>query len=461
MGGRVRPPDRQHRGRRPPVRRREREPRSSRTSGRWRTPPTRPASSSPSRSTATSWPRATSRIPLLEKIGRDSVRVNYDTANVEFYSGDKAVDDLPKITPYLAHVHLKDTTGGKGNWNFAGCGDGDRRLRPRARDPARRRVRRPALGRDRVRGRAVAAARRRQRRDAPLVRAPELARALVGGTDAASIFMPEMTNLQVREYLEAAAGRVIVPVGSTEDHGDHGPLWTDVYIPLEVAQACGRRSWRRSSGHRSRSASHTTTAVRTASSTCGMDTFSRPRARRLPFADGCRLHADRPAQRALLQLARARVRGRAVPRRPARGRARVPVPVLGRDGAGGGGAVPLRHAPASTRTSARPRSCSRSTTSCATWSESATSHRRCPSYAPTRSRCSTRCSSPRPDRSGRCSRTVAACGGDRASRRPRRARSSSRWATRAVVNLVRDMDDVHDQLEPRYLRTRRPRGASR
>src|SRR6266536_5621550 len=63
-------------------------------------------------------------IPLLEKIGRDSVKVNYDTANVEFYSGEKAVDDLPKITPYLAHVHLKDTIGGKGVWNFPAIGDG-------------------------------------------------------------------------------------------------------------------------------------------------------------------------------------------------------------------------------------------------------------------------------------------------------------------------------------------------
>jgi creatinine amidohydrolase len=51
-----------------------------------------------------------------------------------------------------------------------------------------------------------------------------------------SIFMPEMTNLQVREYLEGGGRTVIVPVGSTEDHGDHGPLWTDVYIPLEVAR---------------------------------------------------------------------------------------------------------------------------------------------------------------------------------------------------------------------------------
>ena len=51
-----------------------------------------------------------------------------------------------------------------------------------------------------------------------------------------SIFIPEMTNLEVREYLEGGGRWVIVPVGSTEDHGDHGPLWTDVYIPLEVAK---------------------------------------------------------------------------------------------------------------------------------------------------------------------------------------------------------------------------------
>jgi len=51
-----------------------------------------------------------------------------------------------------------------------------------------------------------------------------------------SIYMPEMTNLEVREYLEGGGRMVLVPVGSTEDHGDHGPLWTDVYIPLEVCK---------------------------------------------------------------------------------------------------------------------------------------------------------------------------------------------------------------------------------
>jgi L-ribulose-5-phosphate 3-epimerase len=63
-------------------------------------------------------------LPLLERIGRDSIKVNYDTANVEFYSGDLAVDDLEQVARHLAHVHLKDTTGGKGNWNFPALGTG-------------------------------------------------------------------------------------------------------------------------------------------------------------------------------------------------------------------------------------------------------------------------------------------------------------------------------------------------
>ena len=63
-------------------------------------------------------------LPLLEKIGRDSVKVNYDTANCEFYADVKAVDDIPEIAAHLAHVHLKDTTGGKGVWNFGALGTG-------------------------------------------------------------------------------------------------------------------------------------------------------------------------------------------------------------------------------------------------------------------------------------------------------------------------------------------------
>jgi len=63
-------------------------------------------------------------LPLLEKIGRDSVGINYDTANVVFYSGDSAVEDIPKVADRIVHVHLKDTTGGKGVWNFGAIGSG-------------------------------------------------------------------------------------------------------------------------------------------------------------------------------------------------------------------------------------------------------------------------------------------------------------------------------------------------
>ena len=169
-------------------------------------------------------------LPLLEKIGRDSVGINYDTANVVFYSGDTAVEDLPKVVDKLVHVHLKESRGGKGVWDFGEIGTGDVDFARRPRDPPRRGVRRAVLGRDRVRRRAVAAASRGERRDAWVA----------GGTEQArrgmKRYMPEMTNLQVREYLEGGGRTVLVPVGSTEDHGDHGPLWTDVYIPLEVCK---------------------------------------------------------------------------------------------------------------------------------------------------------------------------------------------------------------------------------
>ena len=35
-------------------------------------------------------------LPLLERIGREEIRVNYDTANCEFYGDVAAVDDIPR-----------------------------------------------------------------------------------------------------------------------------------------------------------------------------------------------------------------------------------------------------------------------------------------------------------------------------------------------------------------------------
>lgn len=63
-------------------------------------------------------------VPLMERIGREEIRVNYDTANCEFYGGVAAVDDIPAIAPYLAHCHLKDKVGGARVWNFPAPGEG-------------------------------------------------------------------------------------------------------------------------------------------------------------------------------------------------------------------------------------------------------------------------------------------------------------------------------------------------
>ncbi|MEA3335098.1 MAG: sugar phosphate isomerase/epimerase family protein [Chloroflexota bacterium] len=63
-------------------------------------------------------------IPIIKEIGRDNVGINYDTANCVFYADVQAVDDISATVPYLVHVHLKDSAGGKGVWNFPAVGEG-------------------------------------------------------------------------------------------------------------------------------------------------------------------------------------------------------------------------------------------------------------------------------------------------------------------------------------------------
>jgi L-ribulose-5-phosphate 3-epimerase len=63
-------------------------------------------------------------VPVIKKINCPNVRINYDTANCEFWGGAEAEDDLPYALPYLVHVHLKDTVGGYRKWNFPAIGKG-------------------------------------------------------------------------------------------------------------------------------------------------------------------------------------------------------------------------------------------------------------------------------------------------------------------------------------------------
>lgn len=62
---------------------------------------------------------------LIDRIGRDNVKINYDTANCVFYGGVDPVEDVRGLAPYLAHCHLKDKRGGKQVWDFPALGEGE------------------------------------------------------------------------------------------------------------------------------------------------------------------------------------------------------------------------------------------------------------------------------------------------------------------------------------------------
>jgi L-ribulose-5-phosphate 3-epimerase len=67
---------------------------------------------------------AKNALAVLKQIGRDDVKINYDTANVEFYSGVRAEDDVRFAAAHMAHCHLKDKIGGARVWNFPAIGAG-------------------------------------------------------------------------------------------------------------------------------------------------------------------------------------------------------------------------------------------------------------------------------------------------------------------------------------------------
>src|SRR3954454_15146687 len=57
-----------------------------------------------------------------------------------------------------------------------------------------------------------------------------------------TVFLGGMTSPEVEAFLAAGRDTVIVPIGSTEQHGPHGPLLTDVLVPLEVARRVAPRA---------------------------------------------------------------------------------------------------------------------------------------------------------------------------------------------------------------------------
>ena len=64
-------------------------------------------------------------LQTMQAVDHPNIRINFDPANVHYYNqGVDAVEELRKIAPYVASVHLKDTNGGYHTWHFPALGEG-------------------------------------------------------------------------------------------------------------------------------------------------------------------------------------------------------------------------------------------------------------------------------------------------------------------------------------------------
>jgi L-ribulose-5-phosphate 3-epimerase len=62
---------------------------------------------------------------LLDEVDHPAVGYNYDTGNIYYYNGDiDPAEDIKEVAERVLHVHLKDTLGGKNQWQFCALGDG-------------------------------------------------------------------------------------------------------------------------------------------------------------------------------------------------------------------------------------------------------------------------------------------------------------------------------------------------
>jgi L-ribulose-5-phosphate 3-epimerase len=75
--------------------------------------------------TETAW----ASLELCRRMNSPALGINYDAANVRFYTGQDPVADLEAcegdLADHLIHVHIKDHAGGRGDWDFPPLGEGN------------------------------------------------------------------------------------------------------------------------------------------------------------------------------------------------------------------------------------------------------------------------------------------------------------------------------------------------
>ena len=68
---------------------------------------------------------ATTALATMRSVDHPHVRLNFDTANIYFYNEDvDGLEELRRMAPYVAAVHLKETDGAYRHWHFPALGRG-------------------------------------------------------------------------------------------------------------------------------------------------------------------------------------------------------------------------------------------------------------------------------------------------------------------------------------------------
>lgn len=64
-------------------------------------------------------------VEIVKKIDHPNIRLNYDTANVIYFGGERPEDDIIGLSPYFGFMHLKEKAGKDDEFNFPAIGDGN------------------------------------------------------------------------------------------------------------------------------------------------------------------------------------------------------------------------------------------------------------------------------------------------------------------------------------------------
>jgi sugar phosphate isomerase/epimerase len=64
-------------------------------------------------------------VEIVKKIDHPNIKLNYDTANVIYFGGERPEEDIVGLWPYFGFMHLKDKAGRDPEWNFPAVGDGN------------------------------------------------------------------------------------------------------------------------------------------------------------------------------------------------------------------------------------------------------------------------------------------------------------------------------------------------